>query len=360
MGNFMDVFADVTKQARKVPASEYMPSGKYPIYDQGQSQIAGYTDEEDGLFTDIPAIIFGDHTRIVKYVDEPCFIGADGVKLLKPLPSDVDVKYLFYATSAIRIPNTGYNRHFKWLKEANIVLPDRMTQSRIAAMFAKLEELMKLQKQQLAKLDELVKARFVEMFERHSWETVLAGSIMHEMRNGVSPTNSGRYHAKVLTLSAITQGVFNADAWKDGVFYYSPSEDKRVSSSDFYICRGNGNKRLVGVGAYSIMNRPDLVFPDTIIAARIDERQVSLPYLCNAWKSPSVRSQIESAAQTTNGTYKINQKTISNVKLVLPPLSLQHEFAAYVAQADKSKLTTHQRLDKLAVLKKALMQKYFG
>ena len=160
---------------------------------------------------------------------------------------------------------------------------------------------------------------------------------MFDMRNGISPSNIGTHPAKVLTLSAITQGDFDPEAWKDGMFDTVPPIEKRVTASDFYMCRGNGNKNLVGAGVYSKEDRYDLVFPDTAIAATVDLQRACLPYLFHAWKRPSVREQIEMGARTTNGTYKINQGVVSNIELILPPLELQKQFAAFVEQTDKSK-----------------------
>ena len=193
-------------------------------------------------------------------------------------------------------------------------------------------------KQQLLELDNLIKARFVEMFESHPRETVKAGSLFQEIRNGVSPSTSGIYTLKVLTLSSITQGAFDESAWKNGIFDKMPAADKRVSKTDFYICRGNGNKALVGTAAYSKHDCPDLVFPDTIIAARVDTSKVCLPYLFYAWKQPEVRMQIETGARTTNGTFKVNQKILSDIEIVIPPLDAQLQFAAIVDQIDKSKV----------------------
>ena len=203
-------------------------------------------------------------------------------------------------------------------------------------------------------------SRFIELFESKSWETVRADSIMFNMRNGVSPSNTGKYPAKVLTLSAITQGDFDSSSWKDGMFEAEPPIEKRVTSSDFYMCRGNGNKNLVGAGVYSKENRYDLVFPDTVIAATVDLQRVCLPYLFHSWMRPSVRDQIEAGARTTNGTYKINQGVVSNIELMLPPLELQNVFAAFVEQTDKSKLAVQKALEELEILKKSLMQQYFG
>ena len=78
---FDEIFVDMTRFGTKIPTSEYNDIGKYIIVDQSQNQVAGYTDNEQGLFNDLPAIIFGDHTRVIKYVDKPFFLGADGTKI---------------------------------------------------------------------------------------------------------------------------------------------------------------------------------------------------------------------------------------------------------------------------------------
>ena len=141
MAKFTDIFDDVTKRGRKIPTNQYLSNGKYPIIDQGKALVAGYTDEEEGLFEDVPAIIFGDHTRIIKYVDKPCFLGADGVKLLKANFKSANYKYLYYALLNAKIPNTGYNRHFKWLKEVEIPLPEEHIQEKIVLTLEKLDNL---------------------------------------------------------------------------------------------------------------------------------------------------------------------------------------------------------------------------
>ena len=358
--SFEEVFIDKTRYGTKIKTDEYCKSGKHIIVDQSQNAIAGFTDLDSGLFTDVPAIIFGDHTRVIKYVDEPFFLGADGTKILRSNICNANYKYLYYALKNARIPNTGYNRHFKWLKEIEIQYPDEKTQNNIASLLDKVLYVINLRKDELQKLDDLIRARFVEMFESQAWERVRAGTIMLNMRNGVSPSNIGTYPAKVLTLSAITQGGFNPDSWKDGMFDVDPPLEKRVTASDFYMCRGNGNKKLVGVGVYSKEDRYDLIFPDTAIAATIDLQRICLPYLFYAWQQPFVRKQIEAGARTTNGTYKINQGVVSNIELALPPLKLQKQFAAFVAAIDKSKATVQKALDETQLLFDSLMQQYFG
>lgn len=157
-----------------------------------------------------------------------------------------------------------------------------------------------------------------------------------------------------------TQGAFDPSAWKQGMFDTPPSEDKRICTEDFYMCRGNGNRALVGVGVYSTEERPDLVYPDTVIAAHIDKQKVCLPYLCCAWKQHFVRDQIEAAAKTTNGIYKINQKSLSQVQIILPPLTLQHKFSEFLFQTDKAKSTIQNTILSLQSTKRCILENALG
>lgn len=165
MLNFNDIFVDDTKYGMKIPKEKYLSVGLYPVIDQSKEQIAGYTDESEGIYCDVPAIIFGDHTRIIKYIDVPFFLGADGTKLLKIKDNTAfNCKYLYYALSNAKIPNTGYNRHFKWLKELSFNIPSIEKQREIADLMDIIVNLENLRKKQLEKLELFVKSRFIELF----------------------------------------------------------------------------------------------------------------------------------------------------------------------------------------------------
>ena len=164
MKNFNEIFIDKTKYGIKIQTAEYEEKGKHIIIDQGQSQIAGYTNREDGLFQEVPVVIFGDHTRVIKYVDEPFFLGADGVKVLRSKDNNANYKYLYYALRNAKIPDTGYNRHFKWLKEVQINYPDREKQNEIVEILDRVSGIIQIKQEELAHLDNLIQARFVEMF----------------------------------------------------------------------------------------------------------------------------------------------------------------------------------------------------
>ena len=242
----------------------------------------------------------------------------------------------------------------------DVPLPSLLKQEESLKMLGSVQRYLVIARRQLSLFDELVKSRFVEMFESTEWPTFPAGSVLLNMRNGVSPSKEGLCHARVLTLSAITQGSFDAESWKEGAYPSDPPREKRVSAGEFYICRGNGNRDLVGAGEYSDTDLPGLVFPDTMIAARINFDLISAAYLRYAWGRPAIRRQIESRARTTNGTFKINQRMLSEVLLPLPPLSLQREFAAFAAEVAKSQVAVRQQIERFQTFYDSLAQEYFG
>ena len=109
---------------KRYETKEYLSCGKYPIIDQSDSYIAGFTNEIDHLLTRHPAVLFGDHSTKVKFLDFDFARGADGTQILYSSNKAVSQYYLYLAVSALQIPNPGYSRHFKYLKELPIIIPD--------------------------------------------------------------------------------------------------------------------------------------------------------------------------------------------------------------------------------------------
>ena len=133
--------------------------------DQGQEFIAGYSDEEQKVICDdLPLVIFGDHTRCVKYVDFPFILGADGTKALKPETKLFDPKFFYYAVLGLNIPNRGYNRHFSLLKEKSLPHPDIDEQRKIAAVLGLVQRAIEQQERLIALTTELKKALLHKLF----------------------------------------------------------------------------------------------------------------------------------------------------------------------------------------------------
>src|SRR5690606_29880467 len=120
---FGDLVETVSYRGHQVDASRFLPSGQYPVVDQGENEIAGYVNDVEPIKAPLPLVVFGDHTRNVKFADRPFVVGADGVKLLRPKDQRIGARYLYWLTifAGSRIPNLGYSRHFSSLRE--VVVP---------------------------------------------------------------------------------------------------------------------------------------------------------------------------------------------------------------------------------------------
>ncbi|MEU3093576.1 hypothetical protein ABZ690_01765 [Streptomyces sp. NPDC006967] len=331
---FRQALRDVSGGNVKVPKSDFRDFGALPVVDQGQGSIAGYVNDPNLVQrNELPVIVFGDHTRCFKYVDFPFAVGADGVKILAAADG-FDPRYLFWFLTSLNIPSAGYSRHYKYLKDFLVAKPPLAEQKRIATVLDQVDTLRVKRREAIALLGDLTKSIFFGMFGESAddeYPLVQLGDVLERrLRNGVSPSSQGVVESQVLTLSAVTRGRFDGNSRKSAKFMSDPTVDYSVSRHLFMICRGNGNKGLVGRGVFPDADMSDTAYPDTVLAAPIKSAVVHPVYLEHAWATPNVRRQIEGAARTTNGTYKVNQKTMGAVMLALPGMERQREFAQQV------------------------------
>lgn len=149
----------------KIQTKDYKTAGPYPIVDQAQATIAGWTDVLDAVIDNpLPLIVFGDHSRTFKYVDEPFARGADGTQLLRPV-DEIDPLFFFYACRAIDLPSRGYNRHFTLLKEKEVSYPkDEAVQRSIASLLRHAERAIAVQSQLVALLQRIKTATMQQLF----------------------------------------------------------------------------------------------------------------------------------------------------------------------------------------------------
>ena len=361
---FDELFSDETRRGTKIPASAYKTKGKYPIIDQGKGTIAGYTDEAEGLFTDVPAILFGDHTRIVKYVDVPFFIGADGVKILSVKKAKDNPKYFFYALKNARIPDTGYNRHFKWLKEQKFLRPAIDEQNSIVERLDATLHLINNTESQLAKLDALVKSRFIEMFgaqnEMDKWTCcnvediadVTVGLVIKPTRFYTDDTQNG---VKAFRSLNVREMRINDSDW---VYFSEEGNEQNKKSQlqrgDVLVVRsGYPGTSCVVTDEYVGCNAID------VMIARPKQDKINPYYLCAFNNFPHGMNQIRHG---TGGAAQkhFNVGAYNKVTIPLPPMELQDSFVEFMQLADKSKLAIRNLLEKQELLRAALMQEYCG
>lgn len=154
---FSEVFKVANNKKTQIKSGDYLESGNIPIVDQGKQLISGYTNNVE-KYDDIPVIIFGDHTRIVKWVDFEFAQGADGTQVLKATKR-FDTKFSYYLLSNTDIPNLGYSRHMRELKEKDFKYPNSIKeQQKIALVLTNADNEIGLLEQQLADLKQEKKA----------------------------------------------------------------------------------------------------------------------------------------------------------------------------------------------------------
>jgi type I restriction enzyme S subunit len=133
------VFGLLSTSGKKVLSSEVVASGRFPVVDQGQLFVRGYTNNEESVIRiPGPVVIFGDHTRELKYIDFDFVAGADGTKVLRP--TGVNERYFYWCLRNFRLESRGYARHYQLLLEQAFPLAPFAEQGRIAA---KVDELMR-------------------------------------------------------------------------------------------------------------------------------------------------------------------------------------------------------------------------
>lgn len=243
-------------------------------------------------------------------------------------------------------------------------LPPFDEQRKIAAVLDKVSDLIAKRRQQLDKLDLLVKARFVEMFgdpvsNPYHWN--MKGLLqLGDCKNGMN------FHSNDIGVNIHCLGVGDfknlsciSDTSKLPIISLRdmPSEEYILKDGDIVFVRSNGNKALVG--------RSLVVYPATIpttfsgfcIRFRLHSSEVETDYLLQVFKTDSIRKKM--AGRGAN-IQNLNQKILGELQIPVPLLDLQNQFAAFVGQTEKTKTTISLSLEKLETLKKALMQKYFG
>ncbi|NVD37649.1 restriction endonuclease subunit S [Ensifer sp. HO-A22] len=153
---FDQFWSDFTDSQKKLPQKSYRQAGRFAVVDQGEALIGGYTDDESLLSpAPLPAIVFGDHTRAVKFIDVPFVQGADGVRVLGS-PEGIDPIFAFKALCAVNLPNKGYSRHFKFLKSTSFPLAPLEEQKRIVAKLDALNAKSARARTELARIATLV------------------------------------------------------------------------------------------------------------------------------------------------------------------------------------------------------------
>lgn len=329
--SFSDAFEEISKGVAKYKQADYLETGIYPIVDQGRFAIAGYTNAAEGVCSNVPAIVFGDHTRIVKYVDTPFCAGADGVKILKPRLSS-NVRFWYHALRSAKIDSLGYSRHFKLLKGLSFVCPQESEQDCICQKLDSVLDLIFLQEAEISWLNDLVKSRFIEMFgdfeeNPKRWPICSFGEFARidtHMTNDLD-RYSNMPHVGIDSIESGTGRLFGyrtvaEDGVRSGKYPFGPLHiiysKIRPALNKVAI---PGFEGVCSADAYPIL--PNRENCDRVFLAYAMRSSFFLEYILPL----STRAQMP----------KVNKEALEGFAMPLPPLSLQREFAGFAREVDK-------------------------
>lgn len=244
------------------------------------------------------------------------------------------------------------------VKNIQIPLPPLPEQRRIAAVLDQVSSLIALRKAQLAKLDLLVKARFVEMCDS-TGETTSLSYYIRSLVAGKSLVGKTTSINKVLKTGAVTYDYFDATQIKNLPSEYEPQPEHLVRVNDVIISRMNTSE-LVGAAGYVWRVPNNIYLPDRLW--RVEPMDHTNPlFLWHLLIQQSTKNSIKKIASGTSGSMKnISKSGLLGIKVKKVDLETQNNFAKFAKQTNKSKVEIQQGLIQLETLKKSLMQEYFG
>lgn len=366
--SFSEVVSDVTSKFSKITTGGYKVQGKYRIVDQGKEPVAGYTDDSDLVNSVLlPIIIFGDHTRVLKYEDEPLALGADGAKALWVNRNVAIPRYVFYYLRSVQIKEAGYSRHFKFLKQIDIPIPitndgpDFVRQSQIAHLLGKVEGLVALRKQQLQQLDDLIRSVFVGMFgdpvqNDKGWDKPELQAFGRISTGNTPPRNEpanydGDFIEWIKTDNIGGDAVFITPAIEH-LSKVGAKKARTVTKGALLVACIAGSVESIGRAA---LTDRTVAFNQQINAIQPNE-DVSPLFLYGLFKLS--RAYIQSHA--TKGMKKILTKgDFEKITMIKPPIDLQNQFAAVTEKVEALKFRCQKSLADLESLYGALSQKAF-
>ena len=350
------------KYTTKVPSSDYLFEGDYPIVSQEEGLISGYWNNSDDVFHhDKSVVIFGDHTRIIKYVDFDFVLGADGVKILLPIEG-LSARFLFYYLQWLKVPSLGYSRHYKLLKETTVPIPPTSEQQRIVADLDLLQGVIDKQKAQLKELDTLAHSIFYDMFgdsvtNDKGWDVKTMGEVGELQRgSGLSKKDLvekgtpcilyGQIHTRFGAFTKKHVACIPNDLVKTAKIAHPGDLIMAITSEDVE----GSCKSTAWLGDYDVAVGSDAAI------YRHSQNDIYVSFYTQTKAFFNEKSKYARGFKVTH----ISTKDIALIPILLPPLSLQQSFAEKIEAIEQQKANINASIADSQKLFDYTMDKYFG
>lgn len=350
-------------KAKQVKTDSYNKGTLYPIISQEEKLISGYCDDESMLFgIEKPVVIFGDHTRVLKYVDFDFIVGADGVKILSPI-EDIDAKFLFYYLTWYNIPNLGYSRHYKLLKKIDVPIPKKETQYSIVKELDQINALIEIKEKQLREFEELEQTIFHEMFgdiieNNKNWK-------IDNLTKFCEVTSSKRIFANEYVSCGVPfyrgKEITELSKGHSVSLELFISENRYENIKRMYGCPNPGDILITAVGTIGniwvvdaeepfYFKDGNIIWLKGICGINSIYMRYVLDILINEFKYQMAHGCAYSA---------LTIKAMSEMSIAIPPESMQNEFAERITAISKDKELVKKSLNDLQELLASRMQYWF-
>ena len=353
------------KQWKTISTNELLEKG-YPVY--GANGLIGHYSEYNHEQPVVTITCRGATCGAVNVTVPKSYVNGNAMCLDNLCPN-VLLHYLYYCLlhydfSHVISGSAQPQITRQGLEKVEIEVCSIEQQIIIVDSLRKIEAVITARQQQLHKLDELVKARFVEMFgdpveNPMKWETMPFLSI-GDCKNGMN----FHYEDSGVDIHCLGVGDFkNHSTIRDTTalpkvsLNEMPTDEYLLKDEDIVFVRSNGNKALVGRSVAVYPGNTPTTFSGFCIRYRKNDDSVAIQYLLRVLKCESIRRKM--AGRGAN-IQNLNQQILSNLVIPIPPIELQNQFADFIAQCDKSKFVVQQALEKAQLLFDSLMQQYFG
>lgn len=374
----VESFDNHTDSKKKIKQKDYLEKGKLAVVDQGQELIGGYTNDVEKSYSGaLPIVIFGDHTRCIKFVDFPFAQGADGVKVLRPKPFYLP-KAFYYALQSVNIPNLGYRRHFPLFNKFSIPLPPFAEQQRIVdrieSLFAKLDEA-KEKAQTVVDSFETRKAAILHKAftgeltakwrEEHgvgmeSWEKKSVGELCISLKYGTAKKSDASGNVVVLRMGNLQQGEID---WSDLAYSNDPDdiEKYKLFPGDVLFNRTN-SAALVGKTAIYRGEHP-AIYAGYLIKLDYDHDKIIGDYLNYALNTLDAKKYCNSVKTDGVNQSNINAKKIGAYSFNVPSIPEQEKIVAVIqkllSKEQQAKEAAEAILDQIELMKKSILARAF-
>ena len=381
-----EITATVTPP-KKLQTSEYQAEGEFPIVDQSQDYICGWTNDGEAVIAlGLPVIVFGDHTCTLKFIDRPFVQGADGIKILRP-KRGIDIRFLFCALEANPVVQESYKRHFSMLKEKKMSFPDPKTaeQQKIAECLSSVDELIAAQARKVDALKTHKKGLMQQLFPREGenqprlrfpefqnageWHHTTVGGLVEEgclfpPKDG----NHGNIHPKSSDYVAKGIPFIMASDLKGGLIdienCHFISKEQADTLQKGFAKEGDillSHKGTVGeVAVVRHINTPYLMLTPQVTYYRAkDRKKLSNEFLAQLFVADAFQSNlVEVSGGGTRAYIGITEQ--AKLRLQLPQeLEEQQRIATCLTSLDALITAETQKHEALKTHKKGLMQHLF-